>query len=722
MNKIFKVKRNLAGQSVVCSEISKSHNAIATKAIAAVVLAVAANVAVAANTTNATAYILGDENTVSANLQAEYKPSAIVGNNNTLAYENENVTGNDLIVGSSNTLTDTRQNIVSGHHNTVANGGQNFILGDNNKTTNSWQNTVLGSAAVKELKDSGSNTISGSGSISADTVYGNNFITVESPSAASNLKIINRSVIAGNALKANQVFNSFIYSSAASNNTSEYYQTTNSVSLGTSNAMFGVEGGTQFGSHNKMGGTDIQSTQEAIKNEEVIKPSGYIVQIGDFNTYQAPSGDNVTAADASNIVQIGLHTNVSGHGNIAIGTYSSAGVANSTVEHPWQQQIDENNLPYRKNVSSYNTAMGYGAAAVGNGSTAIGLYTAAVGLGSTAIGVGLEEPEPSITYAAGRSSLAIGGQTGLQASSAVAIGVNSFADKADSVALGSNSRTDTDAGAVGYLADGKTDAVWQATKAAVSIGDVEKGITRQITNLAAGTQDTDAVNVAQLKAAVFGTFTTVDAGDGIEVKKSEADNGGSLYTVSLSKETKDRLMAVSNNQAQNDAKNSQQDDAINANKTAIAENSTAITNLGNVVATKADKSYVDTQNQAQDVVIASKADKTYVDAQDAVLVNRIDMLGGSMNSRFGAMQQHINIVEDKLQAGIAGSNASASLPQVRGNGKSMMAFGLGGFQDKGALAIGYSRSSDSGRTVFKAHLNADNEKQVGGGLGLGFEW
>lgn len=52
----------------------------------------------------------------------------------------------------------------------------------------------------------------------------------------------------------------------------------------------------------------------------------------------------------------------------------------------------------------------------------------------------------------------------------------------------------------------------------------------------------------------------------------------------------------------------------------------------------------------------------------------------------------------------------------------MMAFGMGGFQDKGAIAVGYSRASDNGRTVFKAHFNADTEKQFGGGVGLGFEW
>ena len=77
---------------------------------------------------------------------------------------------------------------------------------------------------------------------------------------------------------------------------------------------------------------------------------------------------------------------------------------------------------------------------------------------------------------------------------------------------------------------------WKATAAAVSVGDVSRGITRQITGVAAGTQDTDAVNVAQLKAlenktaAEAAKHTTVTAGDYVTV--TETDNSGQKnYTV-----------------------------------------------------------------------------------------------------------------------------------------------------------------------------------------------
>ena len=80
---------------------------------------------------------------------------------------------------------------------------------------------------------------------------------------------------------------------------------------------------------------------------------------------------------------------------------------------------------------------------------------------------------------------------------------------------------------------------WQSTEAAVSVGNAEANITRQITGVAAGTEDTDVVNVAQLKAAVkdvnteAAKHTTVAAGQNITVDEGTNDNGGKEYTVKL---------------------------------------------------------------------------------------------------------------------------------------------------------------------------------------------
>ena len=93
--------------------------------------------------------------------------------------------------------------------------------------------------------------------------------------------------------------------------------------------------------------------------------------------------------------------------------------------------------------------------------------------------------------------ISFGHQNEITANNAVAIGSGAGVSAEGGVALGVGSVASTAAGALGYGADGKTDATWQATKGAVSVGG--NGVTRQITNVAAGTEDTDAVNVAQLK-------------------------------------------------------------------------------------------------------------------------------------------------------------------------------------------------------------------------------
>lgn len=81
---------------------------------------------------------------------------------------------------------------------------------------------------------------------------------------------------------------------------------------------------------------------------------------------------------------------------------------------------------------------------------------------------------------------------------------------------------------------------WQANAAAVSVGDAATGLTRQITNVAAGAQDTDAVNVAQLKKAVTGAAaaakTTIEAGTNVTVEAGSTPNS---YKISAKDTTLD---------------------------------------------------------------------------------------------------------------------------------------------------------------------------------------
>ena len=132
--------------------------------------------------------------------------------------------------------------------------------------------------------------------------------------------------------------------------------------------------------------------------------------------------------------------------------------------------------------------------------------------------------------------------TATSVKNAIAIGSETNVTVAGGVALGAGSVASVDKGAVGYDASGTnhnsdTTGVWKSTQAAVSVGDTSKGITRQITGVAAGTADTDAVNVAQLKkvaakaAEEAAKHTTVTAGDYVTVTETET-NGQKNYTVS----------------------------------------------------------------------------------------------------------------------------------------------------------------------------------------------
>lgn len=126
---------------------------------------------------------------------------------------------------------------------------------------------------------------------------------------------------------------------------------------------------------------------------------------------------------------------------------------------------------------------------------------------------------------------------------AVSIGHNANVQKAGGVALGSGSVASVDKGVAGYdpstkAASTDTSSTWKATEAAVSVGDVAGRVTRQITGVAAGAQDTDAVNVAQLKQveakadAADKKHTTVKAGDYATVTVTTNAVGRKEYTVS----------------------------------------------------------------------------------------------------------------------------------------------------------------------------------------------
>ena len=255
--------------------------------------------------------------------------------------------------------------------------------------------------------------------------------------------------------------------------------------------------------------------------------------IGDNTTANGTHATAIGGASAGgeNSTAIGKDSTVSKKGSTAIGGAHVNGEGAAAIGTG--ATINGDNgvaVGTQANVSKQSTGIGYGVKADESG-TSIG-YGAQSNVQATAIGMNVHANKNAVAVggnAWGENSVAIGQNSGTNTSAvaigqnsgawgenSVAIGQNTNAWRADSIVLGMNSKSAGDKGVPGYdpktgMNSTDTSAAWQATNAAVSIGRAEEktddgkvtatAITRQLSNLAAGTQDTDAVNVAQLKAA-----------------------------------------------------------------------------------------------------------------------------------------------------------------------------------------------------------------------------
>ena len=253
----------------------------------------------------------------------------------------------------------------------------------------------------------------------------------------------------------------------------------------------------------------------------------------------AIAGGDKAKATGQDSVALGKDTKASGTWSVALGSDTKAEGQSSTA------------LGTDTTASGIaSTAMGSKTQATGVGSTAMGGSTTAAGNWSLASG-GLSEAKGDYSTAMGynskanaRNSFAVsGGIVETAAENSIAMGEGAKASVSDAVALGSGSVASTEKGKIGYDISGAdhsndTTGVWKSTANAVSVGDASKGITRQITGVAAGAADTDAVNVAQLKKveakaeAAEKKHTTVKAGDYATVTEGTNADGGKEYTVS----------------------------------------------------------------------------------------------------------------------------------------------------------------------------------------------
>jgi FtsZ-binding cell division protein ZapB len=314
-------------------------------------------------------------------------------------------------------------------------------------------------------------------------------------------------------------------------------------------------------------------------------------QAGNYSTavgsYNAALGDNSVSVGAMNTshvadtVTIGQYNEAKTMGGISIGknnlTDSANGDRNDTRRNHENSQIaigrdnEATNLDAiaigreTKASGSGATVIGARAEASGNNAIAIGqsgegspkviasgVNAIAIGMQSQATGESAIAEGPG-SRAAGKYGVALGRTTKANAEAATALGNAAEANIANGVALGSSSVTTTDKGVLGYNPSDPHERKYKplkgnvqtATTAAVSIGNGST-LTRQLTGLAAGTADTDAVNVAQLKnvgVAVTGNTGSSDfLADG---GKLNVIGEGRVSTVAAHDGQKDSKITVS---------------------------------------------------------------------------------------------------------------------------------------------------------------------------------
>ena len=402
--------------------------------------------------------------TIGANARNEVLYATIVGTDSSINYGSRYSGAVSTVIGSKNNIKNDDQT-YSGVASSIL-GAVNTIENSNGVTIQGTGNTVTG--AYKDMNLNGSDL--------SKLFWGDYSVLKEKESGAI-------AIIGG----ANTISNQTSSTVIGFGNTLKGENSTGVFTAGSKNKLTNVSNSLVMGDNNTLVGR---------KN---------VISLGNNNT--------VTADDA---VAIGNGAKVEAEGEVAIGTSSVAKGSHSTAIGNKSNVDGDNSLAIGYNSKiikgSYSMAIGDSSVAYGGVSTAVGAQSYAA-YNATAIG--------NDSGAVAIDSVTIGAHSVVRNNGGIAIGVLSSVSVEDGVAIGYYSTADRAAGVLGYLADTDTTALtWRANAGAVSVGRTVEGTprtTRQITNVAAGTYDTDAVNVAQLKKAL--ESIDVDAGTGIKVEK-----------------------------------------------------------------------------------------------------------------------------------------------------------------------------------------------------------
>lgn len=339
------------------------------------------------------------------------------------------------------------------------------------------------------------------------------------------------------------------------------------------------------------------------------------------------------------------------------------------------------------------------------------------------------------------NTIAIGGLSSVDTRSVAnttSIGYDAKVSKEGGVALGYKSNATVDKGAAGYdpttgATSTETNSTWKATSAAVSVGDVGNGVTRQITSVAAGTADTDAVNVAQLKKAVAGASdgndTLVSSANGLSLSGNTlsmnvTDTAGNAVTGSVdlsaiagSVDTRNTVTA-GDNVTIDETSNTDGSSTYKINVTAdgqVANGNTGIVTGGTVyneTHVTNDGSYVKADNTAgQNLSIL-----------DSQVKNNADNIS-NLDNRVNNMGNNLNKLGDRVDRVGAGAAALAALhPQdFDPDDKWDFAAGYGNYKDAHAVAVGafYRPNEDTMFSVGGSFGGGENMVNAGVTFKLG---
>ncbi|EKP6529575.1 YadA-like family protein [Escherichia coli] len=564
-------------------------------------------------------------------------------------------------------------------------------------------------------------------------------------------------------------------------------------------------------------GSQLNATNMLIQNIAGDTSESYITENGEGINYVRTNDSGLVFEDASatgvGATAVGYNSVASGDSSVAIGQNSSStiesGIAlgsSSVSNRVILQGSRDTSVTEDGVVIGYNTSDGelLGALSIGDDGKYRQIINVADGSEAhdavtvrqlqNAIGAVATTPSKYFhansteedSLAVGEDSLAMGAKTivngdagigiGLNtlvltdAINGIAIGSNASANHANSIAMGSGSQTTRGAQTdyTAYNMDAPQNSVGE-----FSVGS-EDG-QRQITNVAAGSTDTDAVNVGQLKVTdervAQNTQSITNLNNqvtNLDTRVTNIENGiGDIVTTGSTKYFKTNTDGVDASAQGKDSV------AIGSGSIAAADNSVALgtgsvateentisvgssTNQRRITNVAAGKNATDAVNVAQlksseagGVRYDTKADGS-IDYSNITLgggnggTTRISNVSAGVNNndavnyaqlkqsvqetkqytdqRMVEMDNKLSKTESKLSGGIASAMAMTGLPQAYTPGASMASIGGGTYNGESAVALGVSMVSANGRWVYKLQGSTNSQGEYSAALGAGIQW